>query len=184
MTVTMSEKVIESKTSAVPPLGIGLPMDDQPRILIIDDQIVNIRYLQMLFAQQGSYEIEFSCDPRDTFELLESFQPDILLIDRNMPHVDGLELLERLGRLYPDRLKLPVIMLTADRAPETKLTALGLGASDFLHKPFDNAEVILRVSGQLERRRMHLKILNYNEELEERVRERTQELEEAQLEIV
>lgn len=138
----------------------------------------------MLFAQQGRFEIEYSCDPRDTFELLESFHPDILLIDRNMPHIDGLELLERLGRLFPDRLKLPVIMLTADRAPETKLTALSLGASDFLHKPFDNAEVILRVSGQLERRRMHLEILNHNEVLEERVRERTQELEEAQLEIV
>jgi len=154
------------------------------RILIVDDQMANIQLLKHLFAQAGKPTIESTCDPRDTFILVERFQPDIVLIDRNMPYIDGLELLQRFARRYPDRLKLPVIMLTADTDPATKLEALRLGASDFLHKPFDTTEVLLRVSGQLDRRAMHVQIQKYNEELEDRVRERTRELEEAQVEIV
>lgn len=156
----------------------------QGRILIVDDQITNILFLRNLFAQMGNPEIESTTDPRDTFNLVESFRPDIVLIDRNMPYVDGLELLERFGRRYPDRILLPVIMLTADTNPVTRLTALKLGASDFLNKPFDSAEVLLRVSGQLERRTLHVQVQRHNEELEQRVRERTKELEEAQIEIL
>lgn len=154
------------------------------RILIVDDQMANIQFLRQLFAQAGKPTIESTCDPRDTFVLCERFRPDIVLIDRNMPYIDGLELLERFARRYPDRILLPVIMLTADTAPETRLEALRLGASDFLNKPFDPTEVLLRVSGQLDRRALHVQVQRYNEELEERVRERTRELEEAQVEIV
>lgn len=154
------------------------------RILVVDDQMTNIQFLRHLFSQAGKPIIESTCDPRDTFVLCERFRPDIVLIDRNMPYIDGLELLERFNRRYPDRILLPVVMLTADTAPETRLEALRLGASDFLNKPFDPTEVLLRVSGQLDRRALHVQVQRYNEELEDRVRERTRELEEAQVEIV
>jgi putative two-component system response regulator len=98
-----------------------------------------------------------------------------------MPHLDGFALLESLKAAVPQDVYLPVLVLTADITPETRRKALAEGAKDFLTKPFDVDEVLLRIKNMLETRALHLELRSQNQLLEERVRERTRDLEEAHI---
>ena len=101
-----------------------------------------------------------------------------------MPHLSGLEVLEELQPLIGAGDYVPILILTADTAPETKQTALSMGAKDFLNKPFDAVEALLRIHNLLETRFLYLELRAQNERLDQKVRERTRELEEAQHEIL
>jgi putative two-component system response regulator len=149
------------------------------RILIVDDQEANVRLLQDVLVRAGYQEIEGLTDPRRVPDVLDSFQPDLILLDLLMPYIDGLAVLDLLPSIVAPGSFLPVLVLTADASADAKLQALAAGASDFLTKPFDVAEVTLRVGNLLHTRFLHLQLQDHNRTLEERVSERTQELKES-----
>jgi len=122
------------------------------RILIVDDQAANVLLLERILQQGGYTNFSKTTDPRQVLEFFTLYQPDLVLLDLMMPHVDGYSLLTQLRSRVPDNHYLPILVLTADVAPKAKLRALSLAAKDFLTKPFDATEVLLRVYNLLETR--------------------------------
>ena len=146
-------------------------------ILIVDDQETNVFLLERVLRRAGYDNVASTTDPTRVRALHEAFQPDIILLDLNMPHMDGFEVMDELSRYISQGEYLPSLVLTAEDSPEAKQRALSMGARDFLTKPFDHDEALLRIRNLLETRLLHLKLMDENERLEERVRERTIELE-------
>jgi two-component system sensor histidine kinase/response regulator len=146
-------------------------------ILIVDDQQANIDVLTGLLELQGYLNVKTLTDPRMVVGLFKEFNPDLILLDLSMPHLTGFQVMEALKPLIPDSCYFPILVLTADISSESKQQALSGGAKDFLTKPFDLIEVDLRIKNLLATRRLHLLIENQNEILEEKVEERTIELE-------
>lgn len=156
----------------------------EARILIVDDEEPNLRLLDLVLRQAGYQHIRCLADPRETFAVYDSFQPDLLLLDLSMPYLSGFQVLERLRQSIPRGDYFPVLVLTADTTFEAKQHALTAGANDFLNKPFNTVEVLLRIRNLLETRSLHQQLQKQNEILEIRVRERTHDLEEARTEIL
>jgi len=145
------------------------------KILIVDDQEQNVRLLERLLQHAGYTMLESSTDSRLVLPLFSEFQPDLILLDLTMPHLDGFGVMRELaGHIAADDY-LPILVLTADVTPEAKRRALAAGAKDFLTKPFDKAEVVLRIENLLHARFLHRELQRQNEMLEEQVRERTQQ---------
>jgi signal transduction histidine kinase len=154
------------------------------RLLLVDDEVSNLCLLQNILNRMGYREIEMLTDSRETFQKIESFQPDLLVLDLNMPHLDGYAIMQQLGKRAPEDEFIPILVLTADATPHAKRRALAAGASDLLTKPFDTSEAIMRIRNLLEMRALHRQLRDRNESLEVKVAERTQELREAQRQIV
>ena len=153
------------------------------RVLVIDDQESNVHLIEKLLRQAGYRHVFGATDSRLVLDLYRSYQPDLLLLDLLMPHRDGFEVLHDL-RLELERDYLPVLVLTADTAQSTKIKALKAGAKDFLTKPFDQPEVLARIRNMLESRLQHQDLRDQNRILEDKVRERTEELRQTRLEII
>jgi putative two-component system response regulator len=158
------------------------PVGVAPRILIVDDQIANVELLKRILARAGYEDVEGITDPRDFASTVDAITPDLILLDLHMPEVDGFAILETVSAFLHRDTYLPVLVITADATPETKRKALQLGAKDFLTKPLDVEEVVLRVRNLLETRLLHLELRAQNQSLEHRVLERTRDLEEAYIE--
>lgn len=122
------------------------------RILLVDDEDANLRLLEDLLAREGFHQVVATTDAERVTDLVRAFAPDLVLLDLKMPHMDGYAVLEALGRTLDPRDFLPVIVLTADPSRSARHRALGLGAKDYLTKPFDPFEVALRVWNALETR--------------------------------
>jgi CheY-like chemotaxis protein len=152
-------------------------------ILIVDDQQANVDLLEQILGMQGYQKVNSTTDPRQVATICSELNPDLILLDLHMPHLSGLEVIEQL-RCPPSDLYLPILVLTADITPEAKRQALQSGASDFLSKPFDVTEALLRVRRLLETRFLYLQVQNHNSRLEETVRARTRALEAAQEALV
>lgn len=163
-------------------------MTDSPRqagcILIVDDQENNVRILERMLRRAGYDQLFTTTDPRQALPLFLEHQPDLLLLDLHMPYLDGFGVLELVGPHVPEGSYLPILVLTADISTEAKQRALSMGAKDFLAKPFDTTEVLLRIKNLLEARFLYLELLQQNDLLELKVQQRTRELEEAQVEIL
>jgi len=153
-------------------------------ILIVDDQEANIDVLEGLLGMQGYTNLISTTDPRQVISLFSSFQPDLILLDLSMPYLSGFEVMEQLKALIPANTYLPILVLTADVATESKQHALSGGASDFLTKPFDLIEVGLRIQNLLYTCQLHQQLKNQNLILEEKVKSRTRELENKNIELV
>ena len=153
------------------------------RILIIDDEPANVELLRRLLERSGFRRFETTNDPRDATALYVQFRPDLILLDLHMPHLDGLEVIDKLNEIV-ETSYLPILMLTGDITAEARREALARGAKDFVNKPFDSDEVLLRIRTLLETRFLYLPIQSHNQMLEAKVRERTRELESAQIEII
>jgi signal transduction histidine kinase/FixJ family two-component response regulator len=119
------------------------------RTLIIDDDRACVTLLEELLSDSGYERVKSITDSRLALDTCKAFQPDLILLDLLMPHVDGFTILESI-RADKSETYLPIIVLTADVNDETKLRALHTGATDFLLKPFDQTEVLLRIRNQLE----------------------------------
>jgi putative two-component system response regulator len=154
------------------------------RILVVDDEPANVRMLELLLSRVGYEQLFWTTDPRKVLELHEAISPDLVLLDLHMPHVDGFELLGLLSERNPPGEYRPILVLTADATEKARERALSTGAHDFLTKPLQRTEVLLRIHNLLSTRFLHRRLQRHNEELDERVRERTRELEEAQLEVL
>ncbi|MDH5762247.1 MAG: response regulator [Nitrospinota bacterium] len=146
------------------------------KILIVDDEPPNILLLEKLLKKEGYCNIRALDHSPKFLEVFQEFEPDLVLLDINMPEVDGFEILFQLREIQVDSF-LPVLVLTAQMDMETRLKALDCGAHDFLNKPFDLGEVSFRIRNLLETRRLHNLIKDQNRSLEQKVRERTAELE-------
>lgn len=142
-------------------------------ILIVDDQIANVQLLEQLLSEAGYTNLSATMNPKDVCALHHKYNFDLILLDIQMPGMDGFEVMEGLKAESADTY-LPVIVLTAQ--PNHKLKALKAGAKDFISKPFELVEVKTRIYNMLEVRLLHKKLAQYNSELEEVVRKRTAEL--------
>ncbi|MFE1627324.1 HD-GYP domain-containing protein [Brevibacillus reuszeri] len=152
--------------------------------LIVDDQEYNLSLLERILRRSGFTHLHCTTDPKQMEPLYNELQPDIILIDLHMPEMDGFTLLKRLQELKPEGDYLPTLVLTADVTQEAKKEALHLGANDFLTKPLDKTEVVLRINNLLRTRFYHIQLQDQNHRLEQRVQERTLELEKAKNEIL
>ena len=153
------------------------------RVLVVDDKPASVELLLAILKRGGYHQLESTHDARAAVELFESFAPDVVMLDLHMPHLDGFELMERFNKVSPGSLAVPIVILTVDVEPKAKQRALAAGADDFIVKPFDTSEVLLRLRNRLETRFLQLRLQKQNLALEERDRLRT-ELLEAQLEIL
>ena len=156
----------------------------EPCILIVDDQDANVRLLEQMLNRAGYHNCLSALDSRDVLRMWEQLQPDIILLDLHMPHLDGFGLMEQLKARLPEEAYLPILVVTADSLPATKKKALSSGATDFLAKPFDAVEMVLRIRNLLETRFLHLALQHENQSLGQKVVEKTQDLEEAQIEML
>ncbi len=153
-------------------------------ILIIDDEPDNTRLLERALRRSGYLNIHCFNDARAALRHCTEHRPDLVLLDLLMPYMDGYQLLEQLPIASHQQIYLPVLVLTADVTVQARQRALANGASDFVTKPLSTNEVLLRIHNLLETRLLHQEIYNENQSLEERVTERTNELELAQRDIL
>ncbi len=143
------------------------------RILIVDDQPANVTLLQRLLVEAGYTQVTSTTQSTEVCRLHRQHRYDLILLDLQMPVMDGFEVMECLKGDGGDGY-LPVIALTAQ--PGHKLRALQAGAKDFISKPFDLVEARIRIHNMLEVRLLYRKLENYSEALERAVLERTAEL--------
>ena len=163
-------------------------MDDQllhpSRILVVDDQEANALLLQAVLVQAGYTAVETMTNSLAVVRRCTEAPPDLLLLDWHMPGRGGPEILAEIHFLTDEPNWMPVLVLTADIASDTKRRALSLGARDFLTKPIDVAEVLLRVRNLLQTRYLRVELQRHNELLHERVMQRTLQLEDAKVEML
>ncbi len=154
------------------------------RILAVDDHPHNVAVLKRLLERAGFVHVVTTTDPREGVRLFESMTPDLVLLDLHMPGMDGFAVLDAITPQIPANTYLPVVFITADADTHLKKKALSLGANDFVNKPFDATEIVLRIRNLLEARFLYRALEEQNNILEQRVQERTEELEQAQLELL
>jgi len=147
------------------------------KVLIVDDEPANVRLLERILALAGCHQVRCTTDPRQALPLFLEVEPDIVLLDLNMPYLNGFTVLEQLKAAISLEDYLPILILTADITVETKRKALTSGAKDFLTKPLDHAEVVLRIQNLIENRFLRQSMQRHNLDLERQVRERTGQLE-------
>ena len=131
------------------------------KILVVDDAEANLRLLEELLSKEGFNQVVSTADPLSVVDLFTAFEPDLIMLDLMMPELDGYSVLELLAERIPKNTYLPIIVLTADATIQAKRKALALGAKDFLTKPFDTIEVMLRVWNLLETRALYKSLRNY-----------------------
>ena len=146
-------------------------------VLIVDDQEANVILLERLLGEAGYASVTSTMNPHDVCALHRKNRYDLILLDLQMPGVDGFEVIEGLKVNEAD-FYLPVLVITAQ--PGHKLRALQAGARDFISKPFDLVEVKTRIRNMLEVRLLYKQLDNYNKVLENTVQERTAELRESE----
>jgi putative two-component system response regulator len=154
------------------------------RVLLVDDQELNLRLISQVLEKGGLHNITTTQDPYAVAALVALRTPDLIVVDLHMPGLDGFGVMEALRPQVEAAGYLPILVLTADVTDESRRKALDAGARDFLTKPINQQEVILRTKNLLETRQLYLDLEHQNATLEQRVAERTREVEEAQLETL
>jgi putative two-component system response regulator len=154
------------------------------RLLIVDDNAANVALLEQLIEGAGYTNVRSTRDPRIVAALCADWQPDLVLLDLHMPHLSGFEVLAAIADQLGESVNLPVLVLTADATSDARRRALSLGARDFVTKPLDHTEVLLRVGNLLQTRNLQRRLQDRNLVLANAVRERTEELEHARLEAL
>jgi diguanylate cyclase (GGDEF)-like protein len=150
------------------------------QILIVDDSEANVKVLQYMLMGAGYTSVTTTTDSRDVPGLYEQHRYDIILLDLNMPHLNGFEVMERLKPIETEGW-LPVLVVTAE--PGHKVRALQAGAKDFISKPVDQTEVLTRLYNMLEIRLLHKQMRHYNQLLQDEVTKTTDELRSAEEQV-
>jgi signal transduction histidine kinase len=150
----------------------------EARILMVDDDVSSTCLMTNFLNRIGYSQLRSLNDSTLTFEAIESFTPDLILLDLAMPGISGFEILDVL-RADRQNEQISVLVLTGDPSAKNKRRALAAGATDLLVKPFDPSEVSMRIRNLLQAHFLRLEIQEQNRLLEERVRKRTRELESA-----
>ena len=143
------------------PAPVGSPFNTA-RVLIVDDVHSNVLLLTKILRGAGVKDVHGFTDPFEAWSAYRELEPDAVLLDLHMPGMDGIELLGRLrASTSPDGF-VPLVVLTADVSAVSKRRVLEAGANDFLVKPFDNLEVVLRVQNLLATRALHCRVQDHN----------------------
>ena len=151
----------------------------EAQILLVDDDVSTTCSMANFLNRIGYSRLESINDSTSIFEIIETFHPDLILLDLAMPNVTGFQVLEQLRGNRQSEEQIPVLVLTGDASAENKRRALAAGATDLLVKPFDVSEVSMRIRNLLQARFLRLEIQEQNQSLEQRVHERTAQLETA-----
>ena len=152
------------------------------KLLIVDDEPVNVKLLERTLAKAGYGHIQSTMDPRLVCDLFELHHYDLILLDLNMPYMDGFAVMRALAERFGSQPQ--VLVLTAQSSQEFRTQALELGARDYVTKPFERNELLHRVSNLLESKLYREALERLNESLEQKVQERTAELNETRLQVV
>ncbi len=152
------------------------------RLLVADDNLTNIELIEELLTQAGYTAVLSTTDPEDVAQLCEAWKPDLLLLDLHMPRITGFDVMAEIRELMEEPESLPVLVLTADGTLETRHRALQMGARDFITKPLEGHELLLRTNNLLQTRFLQLQLQEQNASLDQAVKERTQELDQARVE--
>jgi putative two-component system response regulator len=163
--------------------GTSRPAPSSARIMIVDDEPVNVKVVRKYLQIAGYTDFITTSESPTAMSMIRRDKPDIILLDVMMPQVSGLKILQDI-RTDPDLAHLPVIILTASTDADTKRSALELGATDFLGKPVDAADLVPRVRNCLLVKAHHDHLARYSNHLETEVRLRTAELEKSRLHVV
>lgn len=155
------------------PFGVGDALDGAA-VLVIDDQEANVLLLERLLQRAGVRRVVGLTDSRLAVERFIDVQPDLVLLDLHMPHLDGIAVIEALQAVMPPQSFTPIVVLTADTTGVAKEQALSRGAKDFLTKPFEHTEVLLRVKNLLETRSLHAELQRHNADLQAEIARRTE----------
>jgi putative two-component system response regulator len=153
-------------------------------ILAVDDEESNLLLLRQILERDGYVNVETTTQPSRVPEMFAKSRPRLLLLDLHMPQLDGFELMERLAAITGERRSIAFLVLTADATEETRRRALSMGARDFLTKPLDRIELLLRVRNLLQVEELQDRLFEQNANLEHEVAERTRDLDQARLEIL
>ncbi len=162
-------------------------MDSQraeARILVVDDDRPNVELLARILEPEGYRNVEAVTDPRVAVSRCTEQAPDLILLDLRMPHVDGLEVIQTLRAGLPPQDFPAIIVLTSDNSRQAKQQALASGAFDFVSKPLSPYEVRLRVANAIDHHLLQRALVQQNEALEQMVEVRTEELENARIQIL
>ena len=152
-------------------------------ILIVDDDPLNVEVLNEILLEDGYTNVAFTTQPEEAILNYQKQDFDLILLDILMPVMDGFSVMERFNKIEKKH-EIPVLVLSALSDHKTRLKALDLGARDYLAKPFNTDEVLVRIRNLLEVKLAHEQLQQHNAILDQRVRERTKELKDTQLEIV
>jgi signal transduction histidine kinase len=148
-------------------------------LLLVDDEQTNLTLLRLILGRAGYTRVHTLSDARDVLPLARALNPDLVVLDLRMPTMSGFTVLEGLvEQTAPDEF-LPILVVTGDASQTARQRALKLGAKDFLTKPFEATEVLLRIHNLLVTRILHESLRSQNELLEAKVKERTRQLEQA-----
>lgn len=153
-------------------------------ILLVDDEVSCLCLMENVLNRLGFANIRKVTSAKAALLEIDAHPPDLVITDISMPVMDGLELITRLRVGFPDELLLPVIVVSGSASPQNKRRALAVGATDILSKPFDSAEIFMRIRASLRSRSLHIALQDQNALLEQKVAERTRELRESQDQVV
>jgi signal transduction histidine kinase len=146
-------------------------------VLVVDDEPFNLEVIQHFLLAEG-LRVETADDGESALKAVRSQPPDLILLDVMMPGMDGFEVCRRL-KAEPATAFIPVVILTALKSDQERIRGAEAGADEFLSKPFDHVELVTRVKALVRSKRYHDQILAHNAVLEQRVAERTFELQQA-----
>lgn len=170
---------IQERFASYPQRTDALPAS----ILVVDDEPANVKLLERTLRTFGYGDLISTTDPRNVLGLVQQHGFDLIILDLNMPHMDGFEVMRQLQALGRGDLP-PILILTAQHDQEHRVRALRGGAHDYVTKPFAVDELLARVRNLLQVQLYQKSIRGRNQLLEERVRERTRELYDTRLQIV
>jgi len=154
------------------------------QILIVDDEKPNVDILARMLGKMGYSSIATTTSGREACELFRSLRPELVLLDLHMPELDGYGVMAAMKAHLAPPAQLPVLVITGDHDPDVQAQALSAGARDFVTKPFNVTEVMLRIERLLETQLLYRRLSDWNEDLQGRVQERTRDLEDAKAEIL
>lgn len=149
-------------TSTVGTLGLEDAVLRDATVLVVDDTPANVVLLTRLLRSAGVEQVFGVTDPREAVDQWRRTRADLVLLDLQMPHLDGFAVMAALREAVPAGQFVPVLVLTADTAPTTRDRALAAGANDFLAKPFDRTEVVLRVRNLLHTSSLYAEAQRHN----------------------
>jgi len=153
------------------------------KILIVDDEATSIRLLMKILKEAGYTNVKATKDPNKVSALYTEMKPDLMVLDLHMPHMEGFKIMDQLKKSEKEDY-LPILVISQERNRVIQFSALEAGARDFLVKPYDSIEVLLRIRNFLEVRTLHNQITLQNKVLEEKVRERTEELYQSKIDVI
>jgi putative two-component system response regulator len=160
------------------------PAQHGARILLVDDNAANLAFLESLLTYSGYEQVRKTNSPFEAIQIFTEWHPHMMLLDIHMPGMTGYEVMDNLRAKGLDEELTPILIFTADCTPETRRRALDAGAADFITKPGEATEILLRVRNFLRMRDMYERLNAQNHNLEDLVAERTLALEQAQEEMI